>query len=384
MGGKNDRRFLKHRDGAGVDTRMKFGQKQGRGWLAAGWLLGAAAWTGAAEVNAPDTLVYKDGDRVQGRVVSREGGVIVFKSERFGELRVAAADAAVVAAENPTGVSPAAPAAAPAVAGGPAAAGAAVPAADAKKKPVVDQEEEEPHGSRWERFSPWVLTARVRGFFGPWHGRLALSTEVVSDTTDRNNSAMDATLRRKWERDEVSFNGRFDYSETDQVATTDVVKGAALWRHDFNRKQFAQYRPTLEWNRASKRVGLPSDYVLLQQEIGVGFNVLGAPGRKLRTGVSANLFDLWNTAPTSNHTSRGVPSGFEEVEWALPWRLALTQRGVWYPVRDREDGWENKIELNKKLTETLSTSLRHEIRRNNPDGSAQDYTRLKLLFGLDF
>ena len=354
---------------------MIFGKRQARGWLAAGWLLGVAAWTGAAEVNGPETLVYRDGDRVQGRVVSREGGVIVFKSERFGELRVAAADAAVVAAEKPSAISPAAPA----VAGGPA-----VPAADATQKPVMDHEEEEPLGPRWERFSPWVLTARVRGFFGPWHGRLALSTEVVSDTTDRNNSAMDATLRRKWERDEVSFNGRFDYSETDRVATTDVVKGAALWRHDFNKKQFAQYRPTLEWNRASKRVGLPSDYVLLQQEIGVGFNVLGKPGKKLRTGVSANLFDLWNTAPTSNHTSRGVPSGFEEVEWALPWRMALTQRGVWYPVSERDDGWENKVELNKKLTETLSTSLRHEIRRNNPDGSAQDYTRLKLLFGLDF
>jgi len=129
---------------------------------------------------------------------------------------------------------------------------------------------------------------------------------------------------------------------------------------------------------------VPNDYVLLQQEIGVGFNVLGTPGRKLRTGVSANLFDLWNTAPKSDHSSRGVASMFEEVEWTLPWRMTLTQRGVWYPVRGQEDGWENRIELNKKLTETLSTSVRHEIRRNNPDGSAQDYTRMKLLFGFDF
>jgi hypothetical protein len=75
---------------------------------------------------------------------------------------------------------------------------------------------------------------------------------------------------------------------------------------------------------------------------------------------------------------------FEEVELTLPWRMSLSQRGVWYPVRNQPDAWENRIELNKKLTETLSTSLRHEIRRNNPDGSAQDYTRLKLLFGLDF
>jgi hypothetical protein len=64
--------------------------------------------------------------------------------------------------------------------------------------------------------------------------------------------------------------------------------------------------------------------------------------------------------------------------------MSVAQRGVWYPVRAQEDGWENRIELNKKLTETLSTSVRHEIRRNIPDGTAQDFTRLKVLFGLDF
>ena len=213
---------------------------------------------------------------------------------------------------------------------------------------------------------------------------MAFSTEIVSDTTDRNNVAVESALRRKWERDEVQLNARYDYSETNNIATTDVTKGSGLWRHDFNPKQFAQYRPTVEWNRATKLGGVPNDYVLLQQEIGVGFNVLATPGKKLRTGVSENLFDVWNTAPVSKHTSRGVQSAFEEVEWTLPWRMALTQRGVWYPVRDRDDGWENRVELNKKLTETLSTSVRHEIRRNNPDGSAQDYTRLKLLFGLDF
>jgi hypothetical protein len=84
------------------------------------------------------------------------------------------------------------------------------------------------------------------------------------------------------------------------------------------------------------------------------------------------------------HDSRGVISTFQETDLTLPWRITITQRGVWYPVRDQKDGWENRVELNKKLTETLSTSVRHEIRRNNPDGTAQDYTRLRLMFGLDF
>lgn len=319
-----------------------------------------------------DALVYKDGDRVQGRLVGREGNVIVFKSDRFGELRVPAADAVVVVGEQPASTKAVA-------VGQPAAADGGK-----KKEKTAAERAEEERVSVWEWFSPSVLTARVRNFFGPWHGRLALSTEVVSDTTDRTNTAVDANIHRKWEGDEVQVNGRYDYSETNRVATADVAKASGLWRHDFTKKQFAQYRPTVEWNRASIRAGVPNDYVLLQQEIGVGYNILGTPGKKLRTGVSENLFELWTTAPKSDHTSRGVSSAFEEVEWTLPWRMTLTQRGVWYPVRDRDDGWENRVELNKKLTETLSTSLRHEIRRNNPDGSAQDYARLKLLLGFDF
>ena len=65
-------------------------------------------------------------------------------------------------------------------------------------------------------------------------------------------------------------------------------------------------------------------------------------------------------------------------------KMTLTQRGVWYPITNHADGWENRIDLNKKLTETLSVSIRHEIREHNPDGTAQDYKRLKLLLGFDF
>jgi len=53
-------------------------------------------------------------------------------------------------------------------------------------------------------------------------------------------------------------------------------------------------------------------------------------------------------------------------------------------IGSSRDGWENRVELSKKFTETFSTAIRHEIRRGSPDGTAQDYTRLKLLLGLDF
>jgi len=334
-----------------------------------GLLLACLAGPGRAEETGSarrDVLVYKDGDRVSGRLVAEQDGVLVFKSDRFGELRVPASQAVVIKAET----SP--PAAPP-------------PAAAAPAKPKAAERAEEERVSRWEWFSPAVLTAKLRDTFGPWNGRLALSTEVVSDATDRSTFSVEAHLKRKWKVDEVQVGGRFDYSETNDVATTDMIKADALWRHDFSKKGFFQYRPTLEWNRANYRSGVPGDYVLLQQEIGAGLSVLTTPSRKLRLGLSENLFALWNTSPPASNDWRTSESVFLEAELKLPWRMTLTDRTVYYySLSTQNAGWENRIELNKKFTETLSTAIRHEIREGSPEGTTQDYTRLKLLFGLDF
>lgn len=358
----------------------------GRGWTGLTVLVAIAGRLLAAEPSPGmrDTLVFKDGDRVHGTLVEQTAEKIVFRTERFGELRVKTGDAVVIHAEKraaPATIArteapkPAPPAAPPVVQPDVAARKAAIAAAE-----KADEE----RLSLWDRFSPSVLTARVRNYFGPWHGRLAFSTELVTDTAQRNNSSYEAHLLRKWKRDEVQLNARYDYSEADNVTTTDVLKLWGLYRREFNQRFFALYRPTSEWNRESRFRGLPNDYFLLQQELGAGFQLVTKPSRKLRAGLSQNLFDTWNTAPGANHSSRGVVSSFEEAELALPWRITVTQRGVWYPIREQRDGWENRFEVNKKLTETLSTSVRHEIRRHNPDGTAQDYDRLKLLFGLDF
>jgi hypothetical protein len=341
-------------------------------WCGVSLGLNAASVTPTAR----DTLVYKDGDRVRGTLLERTSDVIVFRSDRFGDLRVTAADAVVIKAEQaaaPAGMESREPRAS-----------ASAPAQSKEAIAAAVHREDEERLTIWDRFSPAVLTAAVRDYFGPWSGRMAFSSEVVSDIAERNNSSYEIQLQRKWTSDQVQFNARYDYNETDDVATTDMVKTSGQWRHEFNQILFGHYRPSSEWNRASRLRGVPNDYVLLQQEVGFGYHVLITPSRKLRVGVSQNLFDAWNTAPIREHTTRGVVSSFGEAELALPWRMTVFQRGVWYPGNDGPDGWENRLELNKKLTETLSTSLRHEIRRNNPDGSAQDYTRLKLLFGLDF
>ncbi len=344
------------------------------------WVLMTGGSLAQPDSNPRDTLVYKDGDRVQGHLLRHEGALLVFQSDRFGEQRVPESEAVVIMAEKPA--EPLAATTANAAPGQPAAPAGKV-AEKAKEK--AEEKEEEQEVSIWDRFSPWVLTAKVRNYFGPWHGKFAFATEVVSDTADRTNTSLEAHMQRKWKRDEVQLNSRYDFSETNQLTTTDVVRADASWRHDFNQSQFAQYRPTVEWNRANFVNGVPSDYVLLQQEIGAGYTVLAKPTSKVRVGLSENLFDTWTMGPTASHNSRVAESGFVETEFTLPWRMKMTQRAVLYnPFTNTRTAWENWVELSKKLTETLSISLRHEVRKNNPDGSAQDYQRLRFMLGLDF
>jgi hypothetical protein len=337
--------------------------------LVAGALHAAeAAATVAAIAPLTDVLIYADGDRVRGHFMERVGDTLVFQSEKFGLLKVPAAAAhveqgALPAASNAT---------------------AHKRGTQVISPPSEPAEGAEPAG--WARFSPYALTQAMREFFGPWHGRFSISSEIVSDTTTRNNTMVEAKLQRKWIRDEVEGTIRYDYTKTENVTTKDVIKFTGSWRRDFKTRLFSVYRPSVEYNRAFKNpAGIYTDYLLVQQEIGAGVNVFTTPQRKLRVGLSENLFDVWVTAPTHQHIARTSESVFAEVEWTLPWKMHLTERGVWYySFENQRDGWENRIELNKKLTETLSVAIRHETRHNNPDVRTQDYTLLRLLIGLDF
>ncbi|HTL69582.1 MAG TPA: hypothetical protein VL200_18105 [Lacunisphaera sp.] len=337
---------------------------------AGGWSVARAADKPAEP--AADTLVFKDGDRVHGHVLAQDENLIVFKSDRFGELHVSTRDVVVIKGSAPeTPVAAAAPAARP-----------GTPPVNPAERAAEEQV------TLWEHLSAARLAANLRDFFGAWHGRLAFSTEAVADTADRSNQSIEGHLKRKWTADEAQLNGRYDFNQTNGLTTTDLLKADGLWRHDFSKKVFTQYRPSVEWNRANfiaTGTKAPADYVLLQQEIGGGITLVSAPAHQVRLGVSENLFDVWNTSPPTLHKARAIESGFVETEVKLPWSLKLTERGVYYySIASGTDGWENRVELTKKFTETLSTAIRHETRQNSPDGRAQDYTRLKLLLGVEF
>lgn len=300
----------------------------------------------------PDVLVYNDGDRVHGRLIAREGDVLVFHSVRFGELRVPIAEASIVTAG--ASVTP--------LPGGAAATTPPPATAD----------------------SPYRLTRALRDFFGPWSGRFLGSAQVVSDASERTNFMVETSLTRTWPKDEVNLMNRYDYSETDDVDTTTIFRGNGAWRHTLPKRFFTLYRPSYEWTRLSTLDEIRTDYVLLQQEVGFGVKVVDRDEWKLRVGLAENFFNTWDLVTETRHAVR-VESVFLEADLKLPWRIVVTERAVYYYSFDTGgDGWEHQFEVTKKLTDTLSLGLRHEVRYNDPDVRTTDYSLLRLLLGFDF
>lgn len=320
--------------------------------------------------NSLDELVYNDGDRVRGRLIERDGDILVFQSQRFGLLRVSNRDASVFEGLRAKKTRQ------------------SDEVADEKPEPApVSPEEgdEEAIRKAWEYIYPTFLTDYLRDVFGPWSGRFSFSTELVSDTKDRSTITAAAKVRRKWERDDVEVSLRYDYTETEGVTTRDIARMTGAWRHDFESRLFALYNPAVEWNRNFVSQGAVADYLLLQQELGAGVNLLNRDDRELRIGISENRFDVWVTDGVGGHQGANVESVFMEAEWQLPWRITLSERGVYYySLSTSEDGWENRFQVDKKLTETLTIGVLHELRYNNPDVRVSDYSLLKLLLGLDF
>ena len=302
-----------------------------------------------------DTLVYADGDAVQGTLISQEDGLIVFASNRFGELRVPTSQATVERGEKPS-----------------RSVDSQITAGTTAPKPPSDDD------------APATSARSPIRWWTPWKGRIATALELTNDATTRDAVVVDVKAERKWAHDEVRLDAHYEYREEDEVKTADLLRGSAYWRSDFPNKFFGLYRSTAEWNRYSYYNGAFAPYFLLQQEVGVGYTFLDRDKKSVRVGLSENFFNVW-VQELDIELAQRMESAFVELALPLPGKIQMTERGVaYYSFQNGTNGWENQIELNRQLTKTISIGLRHEYRANVVDPRLQDFSKLRLFLGYDF
>ncbi|OAM89122.1 DUF481 domain-containing protein [Termitidicoccus mucosus] len=350
-----------------------------------------------------DVLKFDNGDRVNGTFIKKEGGQIVFRSERFGDLSVRESDATVELTAPPAPLiteteialdtggklkkspgekAPPKPSAAPPKPEVPAVAATGEKTAPPKPGTPSAAPPVKPAGTKPK--PPAATTVRLgKGFikwWGGWHGRIAFSANVIRDTADRSLYTAEARVKRTWKYDEVQIEPRYEFRRDNDVTAVDIFKASGYWRHSFGENWFGEYRPYFERDRKSSKA------TLLQQQLGLGRHLLKSKRYRLHLGVAENIFNTWPMNHAQENTRYSVESLFGEASLQLPWRVSITERGAWYFILDDSyaSGWLNELELTKKITEVLSLTLRHEVRYHNPDPRVPDYERTRFLFGLNF
>jgi RNase P/RNase MRP subunit p29 len=327
--------------------------------LAAAWV---AAWSAAPGASRADSLTFKsNGDRLKGTVVAEEGNVVVFESERFGVLRVPRGEVTfekddMAAAQEVASVNPPTPDGSAVMADG---------SADAAQLAMVSAEAPASRGT-------------------PWHMHLAFSTELIRDTADKSEWIFELRAERKWERDELRFEPRYEYKSENGRSTSDLLKLKTYYRHDIGRWWFVQYLPYYELNRQFTFQGVPLDYQYLRNELGGGIRVIDRPGSILRVGVSESFYNI-DFLDYSAHLSLRGESVFVEADLELPWRVSIRDRGqvLWYS-NGAGRGIGNELEITKHLSDVWWIGIRHEYRVNAPELQGGDLSKLKVFLGVDF
>lgn len=291
------------------------------------------------------TLWCRNGDRLAGEIVSETEAEVVFDATNFGRVRVKREAVARIEAIN-----------------GDTASTVPTSACEAGKAPL----------------------RQAAVAHSDWRGRVAITIDRTRSAGHQDSLALDLRLQREWKRDEVKIESTYDLRRDDRRRNADTLKTSTQWVRKVSDRYFGTYRAISEWNRSTVYNGRDTSYFLLQQEFGAGVSFAVANGRRVRLGLSENTFNLW-VRPNDLSTTGNNESVFAEVEWALPWDARLVHRGVvFYSRKHGTIGVENSVELSRRISRTLSLSLKHELREDMPDVRLQDYNNLRLLLGYDF
>jgi hypothetical protein len=235
-----------------------------------------ATLLGPSAVRA-DWLIYEDGTRLPGRLVTEESDAWVFESPRFGTLRASRAEARV---ETETTASPAPVQNNPAL---------SAPA------PLVGVVEPLP--------LPPAAEAKDAS---PWSGRISLSLESISEATDRSAFFTTVRLDRRTRRDEASFFASYERRTDNDVLTTELIKSDLSYLRYFKGPWYVQYSPKVEYNLGFKTQDVSLPYVFLRQDLSGGLKVLDGRFGTLRLGTGPVRFDFWLTDENLHEYLTGI------------------------------------------------------------------------------
>jgi putative salt-induced outer membrane protein YdiY len=303
---------------------------------------------------ARDELRFPNGDRISGKVVSREGGKIRFVSEVLGELEVPAANVEVVLnvpdtpVEALAGLPPAAPAKPTTPPSQPV-----TPSAPAQIRPPPPAA---------------VKPAAIAQAANRWKGKIEAGYVQHSGRNNRVDLSFRGDAEKRINaRNRLKAEARVLYAETSDITTNDRYDASLRWRHDISDRLFGQTL-TSGYRDKVKQIDVNAE-----QNFGIGYKFIDRERHvfNIGTGVTAQ----YRESPRSTDGWAYLIELFQDYTWRINGRITISQNAnAFYSppelgARNLVGGSSSaagdyRIRFNStlqgKVTERISMNLRYE------------------------
>ncbi len=289
----------------------------------------------ATAAPALETVVLANGDRLSGRVLKEENGVLHFRSEILGLLLIDAAKATIersteaeidlqLAATN-------------------------APEAGA---PVSSEKAETPKPPAAAHAVAKDAAAKVKS---PWTRRLEFGLTSQSGRRDRLDVSTRANFDYRKDATEVRVQGRYLYGEADDRRTTDSFLASARARRELSKRTFAQAETRYE-SDGIKRIDHD-----LTQSLGFGRNLIDRENLRLAFGAGGAA--RYRDPRIDDSDWNYLVDAFQDLSYAFNSRLKVTQdlSVQLAPFNENEYLVKLNAALSSKITNTLSMSMRYEF-----------------------
>lgn len=238
----------------------------------------------ASPARADEQLILANGDRLTGKVIKREKGLIYFHSQVLGDIIAPENQATIV--ELP--VTPIPPQALAGLPPAPAKPAAPPPPGQSQQPPVqiVPLPQPAPGGNWFGWWWPWWVSRPFRVLepvVTHWTGKVEFGYDNMLTTTRSVGTTTRVEAGRTIGPDSFQFKGEYLYGSTDGVPNTDQDSASFQWRHQLDARLFTQ----LTTSYSSDKIQLINDNI--EQQAGLGYKLFVNARQTLDVGGGATL-----------------------------------------------------------------------------------------------
>jgi putative salt-induced outer membrane protein YdiY len=280
-----------------------------------------------------------NGDRISGRITSREAAALHIESVVLGNIRIPAGSIANIV-EQPGDVPVSAPA--PAVAEAPAPAPLAAP--------INFLPDLKPLASTTERFLAML------NIWEEWKSNLSIGLNFVSGETSASKTSLNFSTERKRESDEIRVEMMQEYAtskDSDGVETTsrDYFKTLGRYRYNVSKMMFFQSETQYFFSRTQD---IDHDF---RQSLGLGWRILQTP--RLTLNLTPSLTAQYQVLDGDDNGWSLAPTLSEELvyEWSASTSIRQNASALFPVTGDSEPSYHFSTSLQNKFVDNLTINI---------------------------